>query len=428
MSDKIKNRVLSDGVVGCFIPTPRFKTARLSVCFYLPMNEDTASAYALLPFILTGCGKNYPTSRLISQKLDNLYGAALACECDKSGDTQVLRMSITCIENKYSLDGRDVVAECAKMLHSLIFEPLCDDGGFEQSNFEKEKRLMIERIDSEINNKRSYAISRCEAEMCKGEPNSIPRYGSRQGQVDLTRAELYAAWQKMLSTAFVRIGYLATEPSEKVFDIFTSAFSRINRNAEAPQPAEIRPAKATVSEISDRMSVKQGKLVLGFRTPVAGSDRDTYKLMVMSDLFGGGPYSRLFDNVREKMSLCYYCAARSNRRKGWIMVDSGVEFDNMDKAYSEILNQLDIMRRGEFTDDSLAASKLSLCDSFSSLGDSQPITDRWYADRVFYPDAPTPDELAELVRSVTRDDIVEMANSLTLDTVYRLLGSEEVSK
>ncbi|MEE1127192.1 MAG: insulinase family protein, partial [Acutalibacteraceae bacterium] len=206
MVNEIKRFELSDGVIGNFIPTTRFKTARLSVSFYVPMREDTASAYALLPFILTGCGKEYPTSRIISRHLDNLYNAALACECTKMGDLQVLSVSITCMENKYALDGSDIILKCANMLSSLIFNPLCDEGGFEEQNFEKEKRLMLERIDSEINNKRSYALSRCVAEVCKGEPCSIPRYGSRQGQVELTRGELYAAWETLLRTAYVRIG------------------------------------------------------------------------------------------------------------------------------------------------------------------------------------------------------------------------------
>ncbi len=425
MINKVQRRTISEGVVADFIPTSRFKTARLSVCFYVPMKEDTASAYALLPFIMTGCGKQYPTSRLISRRLDNLYGAALACECDKLGDMQVLRMSITCIENKYSLDGSDVSLKCAEMLSSLVFSPLCDEGGFDEPNFEKEKRLMLERIDSEINNKRSYAIRRCEAELCKGEPNSIPRYGSRKGQADLTRAELYAAWETLLRTAYVRVAYLASEENSKVFDIFADAFAKMERNVTDIDTPIVNPAKEAVSEISDRMPVKQGKLVLGFRTSLAGDDRQTYKLMVTSDLYGGGPYSRLFDNVREKMSLCYYCAARTNRRKGWLMVDSGVEFDNMNKAQDEILNQLDILCKGEFDDAALEASKLSLCDSFRTVSDSQPVIDRWYADRVFYLDAPTPEELAELVNSVTREDIIETAKTLKLDTVYRLLGQEE---
>ena len=425
MVNEIKRFELSDGVIGNFIPTTRFKTARLSVSFYVPMREDTASAYALLPFILTGCGKEYPTSRIISRHLDNLYNAALACECTKMGDLQLLSVSITCMENKYALDGSDIILKCANMLSSLIFNPLCDEGGFEEQNFEKEKRLMLERIDSEINNKRSYALSRCVAEVCKGEPCSIPRYGSRQGQVDLTRGELYAAWETLLRTAYVRIGYLASEENEKVFDILGKAFSDLDRKVVNINNPIVSPAKETVSEIHDRMPVKQGKLVLGFRTNIHGGDKDTYKVMVTTDLFGGGPYSRLFDNVREKMSLCYYCAARANRGKGYMTVDSGVEFDNMDKTHNEILNQLDIVCKGEFDDEALAASKRALCDTFRGAEDSQPLIDRWHADRLFVADAPSPDEVATLINSVTKEDVIETAKTFKLDTVYRLLGQEE---
>ena len=425
MINEIKRFELSDGVIGNFIPTTRFKTARLSVSFYVPMREDTASAYALLPFILTGCGKEYPTSRIISRHLDNLYNAALACECTKMGDLQLLSVSITCMENKYALDGSDIVLKCANMLSSLIFNPLCDEGGFEEQNFEKEKRLMLERIDSEINNKRSYALSRCVAEVCKGEPCSIPRYGSRQGQVELTRGELYAAWETLLRTAYVRIGYLASEENEKVFDILGKAFSGIDRKVIDINAPIVSPAKETVSEIHDRMPVKQGKLVLGFRTNIHGGDKDTYKVMVTTDLFGGGPYSRLFDNVREKMSLCYYCAARANRGKGYMTVDSGVEFDNMDKTHNEILNQLDIVCKGEFDDEALASSKRALCDTFRGAEDSQPLIDRWHADRLFVADAPSPDEVAALINSVTKEDVIETAKTFKLDTVYRLLGQEE---
>ena len=173
------------------------------------------------------------------------------------------------------------------------------------------------------------------------------------------------------------------------------------------------------------MPVKQGKLVLGFRTNIHGGDKDTYKVMVTTDLFGGGPYSRLFDNVREKMSLCYYCAARANRGKGYMTVDSGVEFDNMDKTHNEILNQLDIVCKGEFDDEALAASKRALCDTFRGAEDSQPLIDRWHADRLFVADAPSPDEVATLINSVTKEDVIETAKTFKLDTVYRLLGQEE---
>ena len=428
MTEKIIKTDIANGVVGVYIPTKRFKTARLSVEFELPLREETASANALLPFMLTGSSKEYPTSMIISRRLDNLYGANLECSCEKRGDSQVLKMSIASIENKYSLDDRNIVGDCAEMLVSLIFNPLVDGDRFDEKSFAKERRLMVEKIEGEINNKRNYALYRCESELLKGEPASIARYGSREGQLALTAADLYTAWKRALSSAFIRIGYLAAEPDESVFDRFKSAFAKIERQPEPILSPVVRPAKEVVSEIEDRMTVNQGKLVLGFRSSIYGDDRETYKMMVFSDLFGGGPYSLLFDNVREKMSLCYYCASRTNRRKGILTVDSGVEFANMDKAYDEVLNQLDRLKKGDFDDSLLDASKKSLCESFRALGDSQSVLDRYYADRVHVKNPLTPDELSDLVCSVTREDIIAVANTLTLDTVYRLKATEEMKK
>ena len=100
----------------------------------------------------------------------------------------------------------------------------------------------------------------------------------------------------------------------------------------------------------------------------------------------------------------------------------------MDKTYDEILNQLNRLKNGDFDDSLIDASKKSLCESFRSLGDSQSVIDRYYADRVHSANPPTPDEMGELVRSVTRDDIIHVANTLKLDTVYRLKATEEMKK
>ena len=69
---------------------------------------------------------------------------------------------------------------------------------------------------------------------------------------------------------------------------------------------------------------------------------------LMTAMFGGTPHSKLFLNVREKMSLCYYCAARYNSNKGIMTVESGVETQNIEAAKNEILNQLEEMKRGNF--------------------------------------------------------------------------------
>ena len=158
---------------------------------------------------------------------------------------------------------------------------------------------------------------------------------------------------------------------------------------------------------------------------MTGGDARTAPVMIFADLLGGGPYSRLFLNVREKESLCYYCVATAVRRKGVLMVDSGVEFANMDKTEAAVLRELKAMQAGEFTDEDLATSKRALSAALRAVSDSQAVTDRWFAERWFESPRLSPAEMVERIRSVTREDVLAAANSVELDVVYRLLGKEE---
>ena len=172
------------------------------------------------------------------------------------------------------------------------------------------------------------------------------------------------------------------------------------------------------------MDVSQGKLVMGFCTDIVGNDLDTAFLAIFADLFGGGPYSKLFKNVREKFSLCYYCAARPNRTKGYLLVDSGVEPKNAERAEKEILNQLEDIKNGNIEEEDLAASIRSIKDSLLCLNDSQAALDNWYSMRLGSSPI-SPEDYSAAVEKITLDDVIKAAKSYTLDTVYKILPTDK---
>ncbi|MFR6298280.1 MAG: insulinase family protein [Acutalibacteraceae bacterium] len=151
---------------------------------------------------------------------------------------------------------------------------------------------------------------------------------------------------------------------------------------------------------------------------------DFYSRRIMTDVFGGGPYSRLFMNVREKLSLCYYCSARLIRGKGIIVIQSGIEKENRQKVLDEINRQLDIMKNGEFSDEDFEASKKAICDAYRSFNDTPDALDIYYGTQLTG-DIVTPDEAIENFLAVTRDDVKKTACALSLDTVYMLAGTDK---
>ena len=84
-------------------------------------------------------------------------------------------------------------------------------------------------------------------------------------------------------------------------------------------------------------------------------------------MFGAGAHSKLFNNVREKLSLAYYASSQLEKFKGMIIVNAGIEFENFKKAYDEILAQLKEIQEGHITEHEFVSSVsaiLNLCNSY----------------------------------------------------------------
>lgn len=417
---------LSDGAEGLFIKNERFNTTSVSFNFYLPLSADTAAEYALLPFMLTTCGAEYPDFSVLNFKLSRLYGAGLDASAEKLGDYQLLRMRISVINDSYTFESESLLSRAADMLLSLIFEPKAENGAFCDSDLSREKRKAIEHIKGEISEKRIYAKNRLIGEMYKGEAYGVPKCGTASDVEKITGKSLYRAWENMLKKAFIRVQVIGASLPPRFFEGIAERLAGLDR-ADITDCKLNKPTAAvkTPNEIIERMAVKQGKLVMGFSSDMCGDDDVSLPLMVMTDIFGGGPYSKLFSNVREKMSLCYYCSASSVRGKGLITVDSGVEAENADKAQKEILAQLDAVKNGDFTDFEYEASLKSLRDSLNSYNDSQVLLDTWYALKAGNKALYSPEEIGEKISAITREDIINAAKGVKLHTVYKLLPKEE---
>ncbi len=413
---------LGQGVEGLFIKSSRFKTTLISCNFYLPLEKERVAENALLPFILTTCSKKYPDFSKLNYKLNRLYGASLDASAEKYGDYQLLKIKISVINDRYTLDGESLVKQAAELICGLIFEPSVENGAFLPEDLAREKRKAIEHIKSEYSEKRIYAKKRLIEEMYKSAPYGVAKCGTVDDVEKITGESLYNAWQNMLKTAFVRFNIVGSEMPAGLFDVITERFAELKReditNCKKSTPTKPNAKPNTVCE---EMAVSQGKLVMGFSCELCGNDDNTLPLLVMCDIFGGGPYSRLFSNVREKMSLCYYCSASSIRQKGLLTVESGIETENALSAEKEILNQLNIVKQGEFSDFEFESSLKSICDSLNGYNDSQNGIDNWYTLNVNNDSLYSPEDIAEKVKSITREAVINAATGVKLHTVYKLL-------
>ena len=419
MSNIVRSR-LADGVVFNTVRDSRFKTMEIEASIILPLSAESAPVNALLAFVLSRTCREYPTHRLLCKKLSGLYGAELSASVAKAGDRHIIGLCARGIDDRYALDGESIAEQLSLLLCRVIFDPNITDGGFPDDETEQSRRQLLDLIDSEFNEKRTYAISKMICRMCADETFGVKRYGTAEQVKAVTSAQLYEAWQSMLKTAEFQIMYVGDSAPDKAVSVFAKAFESVGRAPVSVSTQVIRQADG-VKRVTEEMELSQSKLVMGFRAGTALPE-DVTAVRLMCAVLGGTANSKLFCNVREKQSLCYYCAARYDKYKGLVLIDSGVEADNAERLEAGIMKEIEDMQNGNITDFELEATKLAVINAYYSSNDTTSGINAWYSSQMFDGAMRSIDEMAAKVNAVTKEEVVEAAKRLSLDTVYLLTG------
>ena len=420
-----QNFDLSNRAEGCFIETNRFNSTYIAFHFFTPLSFETMAEDALLPYVLTSCSNEYRDFSQLNLTLLKLYGAELSCSVSKSGDYLHTRIGISVINNEFAYDNENVTLNAANLLLSLIFSPAVKDGSFYDNDLMREKRKTVERIKSEINNKRSYARTRLAEIIFSNEPYGKFIYGTEDEVNSITGEGLYRAYKRILSSAYIQVNVVGNKVPDGFFQSVSQKLSDFDRSNIPPAlPSKPLHSVEQVNFECDRMDVTQGKLVMGFSSEVYGSFKQACVLAIFADIFGGGPYSRLFSNVRESKSLCYYCSASQRRSKALLIVDSGVDPTNADAAKQAILFELSEMQKGEVEDFRIEASKKAIIDSLMSNNDSAQALDLWHTSDITDTESVSIEEAILLVDKITKEDIVRVAKGIKLHSVYSIMPKE----
>ena len=412
---------LAEGVFLTHLPARKFKTSLLSAQFITPLREETAAAYAVLTAVLRRGTVSYPDMGALSARLDKLYGARIDYTVRKKGENQCVGFVASFIDDSFVPGGERLLEPVAKLLGELICDPVTERGRFVNAYFDTEKANLIDAIRSIFNDKRDYADSRLLREMCAGEAYGIPRLGTEQDAEKLQMRKLYAQYGELIANARLELFYSGSAPLERVEQALRTALATLPReNPREIVAGSYHAPRQEILRITEELDVTQGKLGMGFS---CGSE-DTMALLMGNTLFGGSSNSKLFMNVREKLSLCYYASSMYHRQKNIITVSSGIEFDKYRQAYDEILAQLEAVQRGDLEDWELEGARSTLLNAYTSMGDSQGKMENFYLGQLATGHDETPEILAERVRNMTAERIFNAMKTVELDTVYFLKGKE----
>lgn len=400
-----------------------FKTNRISINCFFKLDKKTASGYAVLPFLLKKRTKKINSLIDMGRLTSNLYGASLSADCRKLGDNQVLTVSVSLLDNTYSLNNEELTEQALDLLLDIFLEPYLENGVFCESDLEIEKSNLEELLKSEFNDKRSYAINKCISLMCSEEPFGQNKYGDIKRIKELSKETAFEAYKHLIKSSNIQITAVLKNKYGRLADKINKRFGGINREDIYIPSTKKFSFESNPKEDEEVQKVQQSKLVMGFYAPTSDIKSD-YSMFVLNCLFGGTPTSKLFENVREKLNLCYYCVSRYYLDKGIMLVDSGVEKQNRQKAVDEILNQLNSIKNGQVSDGLLNETKLSILNGLTSISDSPAAIEDWYLKQISQGREFSPLDIMNKVQDVDVKDIVNLAQGIKLCQTYILTGEQ----
>ena len=414
------HNIMSNTDLTC-ITTSKFKTGFISVNFLTPLSEKTVCKNALLPRVLCRGTSEHPDMTSIASALDELYGARIEPIVRKKGETLCVGMYASFLDDDFVSRKENILENTISLLGEMLLSPATRGGLLLDKYVEGEKINLIDEIRSAKNDKIRYAIQRMLETMCKKEPYGVSSLGTEAAAASITNRSLTKHYKELITNSKLEIIYCGSAPVDRVKNALVNTFATLPRRSTVVETGTKPVAvdeNAKVKEVYDPMDVAQGKLTLGYRLSKSSRYFTPAALMVFNALFGGSVTSKLFMNVREKLSLCYYASSTFDKHKNILIVYSGVEFSNFEKALNEIKTQLDDIRSGKISEYELDSARKFVSTSLRTRTDSASGLEDFYLDSLLTGYSLSPNDTALTTADVTVEDVMAIAQAAVLDTVH----------
>lgn len=411
---------IKKGITAHVIKTNKFKTDLVAVFLTTKLTREDVTKNALVPMLLRRGSKSLENMEEINKELEEMYGAGFDCGIDKTGDNQVLKFYLETIDDKY-LPQEGILNKAIDTLLEIVFAPKTENDAFKADFTELEKEKLKILIEGKKDNKAQYANLRCQEEMYKDTPFGLFKYGYVEDIPEIDAKNLYEHYKKLISECKIDIFVSGAVDEEKVFDIVSKnqEVLSLNEREAIYNKKNMAFTKHQEREVIEKADVTQGNLILGLSVGES-SKRERYVAIVYNAILGGSATSKMFQIVREKHSLAYTASSNYLRHKNSIFIRCGIEIDNYKKTLDLIREQIEDMKKGNFSDDDIQNAKKGIISVVRMIPEEQDTEVTYYLGQELAENKMSFEEYESEVESVTKEEIMEFATKVDIDTVYFL--------
>lgn len=418
-----KETEIKKGIKMHCIKTDKFKTNLIAVFLTTKLNRENVTKNALVSTVLRRGSKNMQTQEEISKQMEEMYGASFDCGLDKTGDNQVLKFYIEVLNDNFlPRTNEDLLESAVKNMLEIVFDPYTENESFKEEYVEQEKNNIQKIIEGKIDNKARYALDRCIEEMYKDQPFGLYKFGYIEDLKNLNGKNLYEYYKRLIDECKIDIfvsGNIDDEIEKKISEN-ENIQKLVSREANYVQPMiankEIKDKENIVTE---SMEVTQGKLVLGLDVDIDKEDLK-YDTLIYNSLLGGTATSKMFQNVREKAHLAYVASSSYLRNKNNIFINCGIDIPNYEKALELIREQIEDMKKGDFTEEEIQNAKKGIIATIKTIEDEQDTEVSYYFGQELSNQKVSVKEYIDKIEKVNKKNIIDIANKITINTIYFL--------
>lgn len=418
-----KQTELKKGIKLHTIHTDKFKTNLIAVFITTKLTRENVTKNAVVSALLRRGSKTMPSQEEISKQMEEMYGASFDCGLDKTGDNQVLKFYLETVNDNFlPQEGEDMLTISLEKLLEIVFNPYVENGSFKPEYVEQEKNNIMQRIEGKIDDKARYSLDRCIEEMYPNEPYGLYRFGYVEDLENMDGKNLYDYYQKLMSSCKIDIfvsGNMQEDMNQRVMN--NENIEKLKeRTPEYIVPKELNkklPEKESV--VTESMEVTQGKLILGL--DICLDDEDLrYDTLIYNSILGGSANSKMFQNVREKAHLAYVASSTYLRYKNNIFVNCGIEIGNYEKALELIKQQIEDMKKGDFTEEDIQNAKKGMIAAIKTIDDEQDTGITYYFGQELSQSNISIQEYMDRINQVTKKDVIRVAENVAIHTIYFL--------
>ena len=417
-----KQTEIKKGIKLHTIKTEKFKTNLIAIMLTTKLNRENVTKNALVPAVLRRGTKNLTTQEKINKKLEEMYGASLDCGLDKTGDNQVLKFYIETVNDEFlPQEAENMLKTSLEKIFEFVFNPYLENGCFKKEYVEQEKENIKQIIDGKIDNKARYSLDRCIEEMYKDKPYGLYKYGYVEDMKNINEKNLYEYYKQLINECKIDIfvSGIIDEETENIIKNNENIIKLKDREPQYNEPKIIAKRTEKENDVQESMDVTQGKLIIGMDLDI-DDDNLRFDVMIYNSIFGGSANSKLFQNVREIASLAYTASSSYYRFKNNIFINCGIEIKNYEKALEIIKQQIEDMKKGDFTEEEVENAKKGIIASIKTIDDEQDTEITYFFSQELSKSKCNIEQYMQRISEVTKDKVVDVANKVSVNTVYFL--------